>query len=114
MLSVWERQRLQENRVNNAENSGVSADAEREGEYGNRSEAPRLAQHAQTKAQILYKVLNPIYASRVTALLFGLLDPAQVQPRPPSRFLGRYPFGDVFLGFSFEVIEQLVLQFPIK
>src|SRR5207253_8045608 len=65
-------------------------------------------------ANILNQVLNPVHASRVPASLFGLLDTAQVEARAPPRFLWCHPFCDVFLGYSFEVVAQLVVQFLVR
>src|SRR2546429_1430202 len=77
------------------------------------AEAGRFAQYAQTKVQILYEVLNQIYTPRVAAFLFRLLDTAHVESRPPPRFLWCHPFCDVFVGFSFDVVAQLVVQFLV-
>src|SRR5256884_3312869 len=54
--------------------------------------------------------MNQIYTPRVAAFLFRLLDTAQVESRPPPRFLWCHPFCDVFVGFSFDVVAQLVAQ----
>jgi hypothetical protein len=47
-------------------------------------------------------------------LVFGLLDTAQVEACPLPRFVRGHPFCNVFLGFSFEVVTQLVVQFPVR
>jgi hypothetical protein len=57
---------------------------------------------------------NPIYASRVPAFLFGLHDTVQIDSRAAVRLFLRHPLRDVFLGFSFEVVAQLVVQFPVR
>jgi hypothetical protein len=62
----------------------------------------------------LGEVLNPIYAARLAALLFGLLDTAQVEPRATVRLFSRHPLHDVFLGFPSKVVAQLVVQFLIR
>jgi hypothetical protein len=106
-------QRLEQRGVNGGENRRVRADAEGEGKHGDGGEAGGFAQHAQSVAQILYEVLNPVYFARVAAFLFGLLGPAQVESRAAPRLFLRHPFCDVFLGFSFQVVAQLVVQFLV-
>src|SRR5256884_638044 len=69
---------------------------------------------AQAEAQILSEILNPIYSAGVAAFLFGLLDTAQVDSRAPVRLFLRHPFCYVFVGFSFEVVAQLVIQFLVR
>src|SRR2546429_4832582 len=59
-------------------------------------------------------LFRSIYTSRVAALLFGLLDTAQVEARTAVRLFLRHPLRDVFLGFSFEVLAQLVVQFLVR
>src|SRR5437762_13300160 len=46
--------------------------------------------------------------------LFGLLDTTQVEARTAVRLSLRHPLRDVFLGFSFEVLAQLVVQFLVR
>jgi hypothetical protein len=85
----------------------VGPNSKRESQDCHSGEAGRLAQRAETKAQILTEVLNPIYTSRVPASLFGLLGTAQVESCAATRFFLRHPLRHAFFGFSFEVIAQL-------
>src|SRR6266699_5210834 len=73
-----------------------------------------LPQHTQPVAQILNQVLNPVYFARIAAFLFGLLDTAQVETRTAARLFLRHPLRHVFLGSSFEVVVQFVVQFPVR
>src|SRR5207237_6723486 len=85
-----------------------------EGQDSDDCEPRGFAQRTRPKAQILNEILDPIYTSRVAALLFGLLDTAQVEARTAVRLFLRHPLRDVFLGFSFEVLAQLVVQFLVR
>src|SRR5881394_2222496 len=105
-MGISIRKWSQQERIDNAEYCGRCANAKREGENRDASESWGFAQHAQAEVQILYEVLNPVYFARVAAFLFGLLDTAQIESRPPPRFFRRHPFCYVFLGFSFEVIRN--------
>src|SRR5438874_11334281 len=114
LLRVRYGQGLQHHRINECENRRGGSDAQGKREHNSSREARRFAQYAQTKAQILNEILNPIYAACVAAFLFGLLDPAQVESRAAVRLPLRHPLRDVFLGFSFEVLAQLVVQFLVR
>src|SRR6266566_6675794 len=113
-MGISIRKWSQQERIDNTEYCGRCANAKREGENRDASESWRFAQHAQAEAQILNEILNPIYASRVAAFLFGLLDTAQLEARAAVRLFVRHPLRHVFLGFSFEVVAQLVVQFLVR
>src|SRR5205823_851637 len=85
-----------------------------EREHNSSREARRLAQYSQTKMHVLYEILNPVYAACVAAFLLGLLDTAQLEARAAVRLFLRHPLRDIFLGFSFEVVAQLVIQFLVR
>jgi hypothetical protein len=110
---VLYRYGAQEHCVDEAENGGVRANAERQGQNSNSGEPWRFAQYAQAEAQILNQVLKPVHFARVAAFLFGLLDTAQVESRTAMRLFSRHPLRDVFFGCSFEVVTQLVVQFLV-
>src|SRR5215469_2020239 len=99
--------------IDDAEGKYICANAKGENQDAGSRETGRFAQHAQTKVQIPNEILNPIYASRVAAFLFGLLDTAQVEPRAAARLCLRHPLRNVFFALSFEVVAQLVVQFLV-
>src|SRR5437016_5156024 len=68
----------------------------------------------QDFVQDLHYGLNPVYATGVAAFLFGLLDTFQVESYAAVRLFLRHPLRDIFLGFSFEVVAQLVVQFLVR
>ena len=59
LVGIRERQRPQDDRVQNAEDGGGGADAERESEHGGRREAGALAQQFQPAAEIEAEVCEP-------------------------------------------------------
>jgi hypothetical protein len=61
---------MQEQPIDHAKDGSVGADAEGERESGDGSEAGRLAQHAEAKAQILEQSFEQGQAASVAALLF--------------------------------------------
>jgi hypothetical protein len=62
----------------------------------------------------LGQVLNPVHSAGVATFFLAFLDPTYIEQRFAPRFLRCHPFCDVFLGFSFEVIAQLVVQFLVR
>ena len=52
------RERPEQDRVDHAEDGGVRADAEREGENGDEGEARRFAQLAKSEAKIIYHIVR--------------------------------------------------------
>ena len=91
LVGIANGQRAKKCSINQAEDGGVRSDAEREGDDCHGRERGRFAQYSHCEAQILNEVLNPIYAAGVAALLFGLLDTAQVDSRAAVRLLLRHP-----------------------
>src|SRR5690348_682052 len=108
LCGIGKRKRLKQHVLDYGEDGAVRTYADRQRENGNGGEARGLAEHAQTQAQIACEVLNPVHAARVPAFLLGLLDTAQVESRAAVRLFLRYPLRYIFLGFSFEVVAQLV------
>src|SRR5213079_1065490 len=114
LLRVRYWQRLQHHRINECENRRGGPDAQGKREHNSSREARRFPQYAQTKAQVLNEILNPVHSARVAAFLFRLLDTAQVDSRATMRLLLGHPLRHIFLGFSFEVIAQLVVQLLVR
>src|SRR5205823_14859875 len=86
LLRIFHWYGSQEHGVDEAEDRGVGADAEGEGEHGDGGEAGGLAKHAQSVTQVLNEILNPIYVACVTILFFGLLDTTHIDSRSSVRF----------------------------
>src|SRR5947199_2046982 len=63
---------------------------------------------------MLNEVLIAIYPSSVAGFLFGLLDTIRIDSRATPRFLLRHPLRYVSLGFPFQVVAQLVVQFLVR
>src|SRR5437016_2316697 len=99
LLRVRYWQRLQHHRINECENRRGGPDAQGKREHNSSREARRFPQYAQTKAQVLNEILNPIYAAGVAAFFFGFLDPTQVEARAAMRSFLREPLREVFLSF---------------
>src|SRR5205823_5089061 len=107
-------QRLQQNRIHQRKNRSGRANAQRQRHDRCAGERWSHSQSSQRVAQILNYVLNPSDMACVAAFLFGLLDTAQVESCAAVCLFLRHPLRDVFLGFSFEVIAQLVIHFLVR
>src|SRR6202047_4591016 len=114
LLGVRDRQRSQAERIDQLEDGGVCASAQRERKHGNGGEKRRFAQHAQAEAQVLREILQPSDAANIATLLFPLLDSAHFDECLSMRFVWDYTFRDVLLSLSLDVIAQLVVQFLVR
>ena len=65
LLGMRVRKRLEHHTVHNAEDRGVGADAEGEGQDGDGGEAGRFAQHAEGEATIRENRIEPILNMRL-------------------------------------------------
>src|SRR5439155_14206999 len=64
LLRVRYWQRLQHHRINECENRRGGPDAQGKREHNSSREARRFPQYAQTKAQVLNEILNPVHSAR--------------------------------------------------
>ena len=105
------RQRTQQHRVDEAEDRGVCADAERQREHGDHREARALAKRAQGVSCVLERALDQADAARVPALLTALIEAAELTERREARVLGRHAGGEVDLDLTVEVIADFFVHF---
>jgi hypothetical protein len=108
-LLFGERKGTQQDRVQNTEDGGASADAEGQRQHGDRREAQVLAQRARAVPQVLPQVFERPDASHVPALLTHALHAAEVNERDATRLLGAHPARDVALSLLLQVEAQLVV-----
>src|SRR5437667_8981376 len=105
------RKWTQSERIHNAKNRGVSADAERKSQHGYKSEFRILAEGSEGVAQILQERVDVVYAACFAAFSFGTVDSAEFQTRTPHRFLASYAVADEVLGVAFDMETQLRIHF---
>src|ERR671923_98870 len=110
---ILDRQGGPQRRAKERKYCSVRADAEGEGEDGGRRKAGGFAQHAEAVTQILHHILNPVDAAGVAAFFLGLLETAEVEAGAAMRIFLCQPLREIFLGFSLEVVAQLVVQFLV-
>ena len=98
--AVWVvvRERSQQDSVDQAEDSGVRADAEGKGEDGDGGEPRRLAQHANGKAQILPAGFHKRFPAGGADLFPRNVHPAALQAHGAKRILTAHALLHLFLG----------------
>ena len=112
-LRLADRQRLQQDAVDEREDRAVGADAKGEGGDGDERERGAAAKDAQAVAQVLGNLVEPARAARVAAVFLDLLHAAERQPRPPARLGFGRPRLDVVGDQPFEVIAELGVELPL-
>src|SRR5213078_2624316 len=89
--------RIEQRRVDPAENRAGGADPECQREDGEQREAGRLAQHADAETEVLGQVVERPDATRVAALLLYLVEASELEPGPTRGGLRREALPDILL-----------------
>src|SRR6267154_6827382 len=105
------RKGTQSERIHNAKNGGVSADAERKSQYNYKSKSGVLAQRSEGVTQILQERVEDVDAACFAAFFFGAVDPAEFQTGSPHRFLAIHTAADKILREAFDMETQLRIHF---
>jgi len=82
------RERIQQDRVDDAEHSRVRADAKRHDRHANERKAGTSSSRANGIGHIVPDVVDPDERSSITVLILGVLDAAERSPRSEHRFFG--------------------------
>src|SRR5579864_514273 len=113
LIGIRKRQRLQEHGINDAENSRVGADTQREREYGDGGEARILPQHAQCEAYVLKKSFDEGQAVKFPVGVFELHVASQPDASGSPGFFRGHTSVDVFVREQIEMRLKLVLKILI-
>src|SRR5204862_2582850 len=103
LLRIGHRQKAQNDRIQQTEDSCRRTNPQRQRENRNRGEARALPQGAKAEAQILGEVFDEVNAPGVAAFLFGALDAAKLNPRLPHRFRVRHSAAHQILSIRLHV-----------
>ena len=109
-LRVW--QRVEQHAVDDREDDRVGGDAQGD-RHHHGGEAGCLVHQPQPVAQVLPQILEEVDAARVTAVLFRLLQPAEVLHGGEPRFVRAHAGRDVLLYLSLNVVAQLRVQLAL-
>ncbi len=107
---IAEGKRAQHERVDDAEDGDVGADAEREDEDGDEGEAAVAAQGAEGVAKILQEDVERGEAARGALLLARLLDAAEADEGQTAGFLGRKAAPEILFDGEVEVRGEFLLE----
>ena len=107
-------QRLQEHRIDQAEDGRVRADAEPEREYGHDGEGRRPAQQAHRISQVGAKLVEQPKAERLAAFLRSGVDTAELGARAPARIQRRHPGPHEILRVAVDMELELVADRSIE
>ena len=107
------RQRLEQNRVDDAEDGGARADAERQRQRRDDGEGCVLPQHAPRVTQVVRDGLDERHTACVAAVGADLFEAAEVDVRAPRGFLAAEPRPLVLHDLRVEVGAQLIVEVGI-
>src|SRR5205085_4542681 len=107
------RNRLQHYGIEEAEDGGARADAERECENGDGSEPGRFEQRTNAKAYIPPECFNKRLPAARTDDFLANVETAPLQAHGAKRFLTPYALLHLFRRFHLQVAAQLLVQFPV-
>ena len=103
-------QRLDQHRLDHAENSGHRANRDGERDYGDGGDAGCPAPGAHAEAQIASDVPQPRKPVGVVRPIPRGGEVAESVARHARRFLGRHPAADVLAGQRLEVEARLLVE----
>ena len=98
---VW--QGTQQDRVHHAEDGGVRADAQSQGQNHDQRKTGRPADAAQAVAEVLGDGFESWEPPGIAGAFLDLREIADVAPRRPASLFGRHALRDVLFDFKFEV-----------
>ena len=109
-VGVRVRKRRQEHRIDNAEDGGVGADAEREREDGREGEGGSATKAAQRVRHIAEGLIDDRHAAAIAIRLFRRLEPAKLQDGVAARLVGRHAGPDAGVDVQLQVALELLGQ----
>src|SRR6476661_1310409 len=96
LIGIRKRQRLQEHRINDAENSRVGTDTESKREYRDGREAGILPQHAESVTRVLQERLDHRQAPQFAVGIFELGEASQPDASGAPGLFWRHASAHVF------------------
>jgi hypothetical protein len=106
------RERLEENRVDDAEDRRGAADPEGQGEHRHRGEARSTAEPPRRIAEIGHQGFHQVFPAVAADLLPYPCRPVELEPGGPARRPGIQPSGSLSGGGLLQVVLDLVVEVP--
>jgi hypothetical protein len=114
ILGLGEWQRAKKNVIDETEDGGVGADAERESQGGDEGERGRLAEDAKGIAQVLEKSFEERERALVADAFLGLLEATKLEEGLTTGFVGRKAAADIVVAVELEVGGEFGVEFPFE
>ena len=107
------RKRLQENRVDHAENGRVGADAEREREQCGKREPRRVEQRTDAVSSILDECFDPGETALIAIRFFDLHHASEIPSCGAQRLIGGHSLTLVLLRRHLQMKAHLIVQLAV-
>ncbi len=114
VLRILDGKRSEHDGIDEAEDGGVSADAESESEHGDGGEAGGSAQHAQGVAQVLNQRFKEMRALGFAAFFLELLVAAELEPGASPGVCMRNPGTLEVIGAILDVRTQFLFHLLVN
>ena len=112
-LRVAHRQRAQHQRVDQAEDRGVGADAQRQREHDDQREPAIPGEHPDGVADVAPDLVEPAAVPRGADAFLGLLDAAKLEQREPARLAGDIAVAHLVGRRRVDEPLKLVIELPL-
>ena len=110
LVSVRIGERLDQHRIDDAEDRRRRANPQREGDESRRGEARRPPQRADDVPQVAKKVVEGHRAELIARALSRPIDRAELEERLPPRLVGRQAGATILLGLLIEMKADLFVE----
>ena len=107
-------QRAQQHGVDDAEDRGIGADAERQGQQDDGGVGRVLSQVAERESDVLRHHVDRAHAPRLATVVLDQGDAAEVLTGRVARRVGRHPAGDERLGLELEMVAEFGVHRPAR
>ena len=113
LVRALERNRREQDAVHHAEDGGVGADPEGQGDHRREREARVAPEAADGEGEIATDVLEPADAALLAQSLLPALDAAKVDVRPAPGLAGRKSPLDPLFGLHLQMEADLLVQLAV-
>src|SRR5215469_8964180 len=110
LIGIWIGKRSQKHSVDDAEDGGVGADAQRERQNGDGGEARTLAEHAGGIAQVLRGLVQEAPAARLAALLLERLEVTEFDSCAPRGLRAVHAGPDKIIGVERKMVTEFLVH----
>src|SRR5882757_7280898 len=107
LLSMGKRERVEQDTIDQGENSRVCTDAQRQSQSCNHGKSGALSQHAHAKPQVLSKILKGGEGFLLSIHLFHLLYTSELQQCLSPCLIWRHTSSQIIVDVQLQVTLKL-------